>query len=114
MIMMKKSLMSTLREGVIRWRLEPESDGADIGILNTIVQEATPTRTTDYTVPFRAFGGIGAQGLTLNAVDFEEAGAPLVQQLAAACYKSYSPVQVTRLPVETVFCAPPTSSSCAR
>src|SRR5262249_49801934 len=52
----------------------PGSDGADISILssppgapavNTLVQAATPIRTTDYTVPFGAFGGLGAQGFVL-------------------------------------------------
>ena len=39
----------------------PGSDGADIGIAGTLAQAAVPTRTTDYTLPFGAFGGLGAQ-----------------------------------------------------
>jgi len=45
----------------------PGSDGADISIAGTLVQAAVPTRTTDYTLPFGAFGGLGAQGFSLNA-----------------------------------------------
>ena len=44
----------------------PGGDGADISINSTVVQPAQPTRVTDYTVPFGAFGGIGAQGFSLS------------------------------------------------
>ena len=37
----------------------PGADGADIAINSVVVQPATPTRVTDYTVPFGAFGGVG-------------------------------------------------------
>jgi len=90
----------------------PGSDGADIRIANTLVQAATPTRITDYSVPFGAFGGLGAQGFTLAAVDFENAPQPLVEQLAAAGRSSYSPVRVTVNPIQTLFCAPTTGSTC--
>ena len=53
----------------------PGSDGADISISGTLVQAAVPTRTTDYTVPFGAFGGLGAQGFTLSRTDFARADA---------------------------------------
>jgi hypothetical protein len=88
----------------------PGSDGADISIsntppgtppVNTLVQAATPTRTTDYTVPFGAFGGLGAQGFSLTSTSFVAA-----DQLAAAGHLSHSPVRVTSTPVETVFCDP--------
>jgi predicted AlkP superfamily pyrophosphatase or phosphodiesterase len=90
----------------------PGSDGADIRISNTLVQPATPTRTTDYTVPFGAFGGLGAQGFTLTAASFAPADAALVSELAAAGRNSFSPVQVTENPVETIFCAPATTGTC--
>src|SRR5262245_61868944 len=48
----------------------PGGDGADIRINNVIVQAAQPIRVTDYTVPFGAFGGLGAVGFTLTAGNF--------------------------------------------
>jgi hypothetical protein len=48
----------------------PGGDGADISINNTVVQPAQPIRVTDYTVPFGAFGGIGAQGFSLSRMNF--------------------------------------------
>ena len=99
----------------------PGSDGADISIsnsppgapvVNTLVQAATPIRTTDYTVPFGAFGGLGAQGFPLTAASFVAADATLTSQLLAAGHISHSPVRVTAGPLETVFCAPSTTSTC--
>jgi predicted AlkP superfamily pyrophosphatase or phosphodiesterase len=86
----------------------PGSDGADIRIAGTLVQAAEPTRTTDYTVPFGAFGGLGAQGFVLAAGSFVAADAALVAQLAAAGKASFSPVRVAV--VETVFCSPTTGN----
>jgi predicted AlkP superfamily pyrophosphatase or phosphodiesterase len=90
----------------------PGSDGADIRIAGALVQGAEPTRITDYTVPFGAFGGLGAQGFGLTAASFVEAGDELIQQLSRAGHPSHSPVRVTALPVETVFCAPDISATC--
>jgi predicted AlkP superfamily pyrophosphatase or phosphodiesterase len=90
----------------------PGSDGADIRIASTLVQAAVPARITDYSVPFGAFGGLGAQGFALTATDFEDAPQPLVEQLAAAGGSSYSPVRVTIDPIQTLFCAPMTGSNC--
>src|SRR5262249_51380212 len=100
----------------------PGSDGADISIsntppgitppVNTLVQAATPIRTTDYTVPFGAFGGLGAQGFELTAASFVAADPTLTGQLAAAGHVSQSPVRVTAAPVETVFCAPAVIATC--
>jgi len=45
----------------------PGADGADIRINNVVVQAAQPIRVTDYTVPFGAFGGLGAVGFSLTA-----------------------------------------------
>src|SRR5262245_56263237 len=87
----------------------PGSDGADISISNTLVQAATPIRTTDYTVPFGAFGGLGAQGFQLTAASFA-ADPAVAGQLAAAGHQSHSPVLVA--PVETVFCAPAVTATC--
>ncbi|MBV9991516.1 MAG: alkaline phosphatase family protein [Alphaproteobacteria bacterium] len=87
----------------------PGGDGADIRINGTIVQNAVPTRTVDYTVPFGAFGGIGAQGFEMTGASF--ASDPTVQsQLATAGHPSYSPVETAS--VETIFCAPDASNSC--
>lgn len=90
----------------------PGSDGADIRIAGTLVQPATPTRTNDYTLPFGAFGGLGAQGFTLVAADFGAASQALVDQLALAGYESKSLVQVSANPLETLYCSPITSSTC--
>ena len=100
----------------------PGSDGADISIsnsppgttppVNTLVQAATPTRITDYTVPFGAFGGLGAQGFALTSASFVAADETLTSQLLAAGHVSLSPVRVTAAPVETVFCAPVTTATC--
>ena len=90
----------------------PGSDGADISISGTLVQPATPTRITDYTVPFGAFGGLSARGFTLGAASFLLADEILVAQLAAAGHVSYSPAQVTASPVETIFCAPTSTATC--
>ena len=89
----------------------PGGDGADIRINNVVVQAAQPTRVTDYTVPFGAFGGLGAVGFTLNAGSF--AADPIVTaQLQAAGHFSYSPVLVTPTPIETFFCASTTAATC--
>src|SRR5499433_589333 len=77
----------------------PGSDGADISISNTLVQAAMPIRTTDYTVPFGAFGGLGAQGFQLTLASFVNADATLTSQLLAAGHVSHSPVLVTAAPV---------------
>jgi len=90
----------------------PGGDGADISIAGALVQGAVPTRTTDYSLPFGAFGGLGAQGFSLNAGSFVPADATLNRQLTAAGHASFSPVRVTSAPVETVFCAPATTATC--
>src|SRR5262245_1222730 len=88
----------------------PGGDGADIRINNVLTQAAVPTRTVDYTVPFGAFGGLGAQGFTLSAANFGP-DAAIESQLADAGHASFSPVQVTTVPFETVFCAPATTAT---
>ena len=87
----------------------PGADGADIRITGTLVQAAEPIRTVDYTVPFGAFGGLGAQGFSLTAANFIPALPALTAQIVAAGAVSPSPgspVLVTAGPFETVFCTP--------
>jgi hypothetical protein len=86
----------------------PGADGLDVRLSGTgnpgpVVQPAEPTRTVDFTVPFGAFGGLGAQGFERSSHDFEPGSQALLQQLAAAGRTSYSPVVTTN--VETVFCS---------
>jgi predicted AlkP superfamily pyrophosphatase or phosphodiesterase len=89
----------------------PGGDGADIRINGVVVQAAQPIRVTDYTVPFGAFGGVGAVGFPLNAGNF--AADPVVTaQLQAAGHFSFSPVLVTPTPIETFFCASTTAATC--
>lgn len=89
----------------------PGGDGADISINNTVVQPAQPTRITDYTVPFGAFGGMGAQGFSLSRGDF----APdpgVVAALQAAGRFSFSPVLATPAPIETFSCSSASTATC--
>src|SRR5262245_4507787 len=81
----------------------PGAEGSEIRIGGQLVEGAAG-RTTDYSVPFGAFGGLGAQGFERVAADFTAAPQALVDQLAAAGHPSYSPVVTTA--VETVFCSP--------
>ncbi|GLR90929.1 alkaline phosphatase family protein [Bradyrhizobium iriomotense] len=89
----------------------PGGDGADISINNTVVQPAQPIRVTNYTVPFGAFGGIGAQGFSLSKTDF--APDPTVATaLQAAGQFSFSPVLATSAPIETFSCASAAPATC--
>lgn len=81
----------------------PGGDGAEIRINNIPVQAPAPTRTVDYTVPFGAFGGVGAVGFTVTGANFTAAPAGLVDQIEAAGRRSYSPIQVTTAPIETIY-----------
>jgi hypothetical protein len=82
----------------------PGGDGVDVRVPGdpsaTIVQPAAE-RTVDFTVPFGAFGGLGAQGFTLAAADFSAAPATTTAQLAAAGRTSFSPVVEKTTPLET-------------
>ena len=89
----------------------PGGDGANISINNTVVQPAQPTRVTDYTVPFGAFGGIGAQGFSLSQGDFA-ADPAIATALQAAGHFSFSPVLVTSAPIETFSCASAPTATC--
>jgi hypothetical protein len=72
----------------------PGADGLDVrvpGVPNSPIVQPAAERTVDYTVPFGAFGGLGAQGFSLTAAAFGPAPAPTIQQLAAAGRASFSP-----------------------
>lgn len=89
----------------------PGGDGADISINGTVVQPAQPIRITDYTVPFGAFGGIGAQGFSLTSADFA-ADPAVATALQAAGRFSFSPVLATSAPIETFSCASAPTATC--
>ncbi|MET4206268.1 putative AlkP superfamily pyrophosphatase or phosphodiesterase [Bradyrhizobium sp. LA2.1] len=89
----------------------PGGDGADISINGTVVQPAQPIRITDYTVPFGAFGGIGAQGFSLTSADFA-ADPAVATALQAAGRFSFSPVLATSAPIETFSCASAPTVTC--
>src|SRR5262249_50230950 len=89
----------------------PAGDGADIRINNVVVPAAVPIRTTDYTVPFGAFGGVGAVGFPLTSANFAP-DAAVTAQLQAAGHHSFSPILVTG-PIETFFCSAATLAICS-
>ena len=89
----------------------PGGDGVDVRINNVIVQPANPTRVVNYTVPFGAFGGLGATGFTLTSADFSP-DAAVSAQLSAAGKTSFGTVLATTLPFETFFCASTTAGTC--
>jgi predicted AlkP superfamily pyrophosphatase or phosphodiesterase len=73
----------------------PGADGVDVkvpGLTNSPVIQSKDDRTVDYTVPFGAFAGVGAEGFTLSKADFSDAPTATVTQLAAAGKTTYSPV----------------------
>jgi Type I phosphodiesterase / nucleotide pyrophosphatase len=89
----------------------PGGDGATISINNTVVQPAEPIRVTDYTVPFGAFGGIGAQGFSLSRGNFASDPA-VITALQAAGHFSFSPVLATSAPIETFSCSSAPTATC--
>ena len=83
----------------------PGADGLDIRLppvspTSPIIQSGSQ-RITDYTVPFGAFGGVGAQGFSLTAADFSPAPTTTTDQLTAAGRTSFSPVLQKTSPLET-------------
>jgi len=90
----------------------PGADGVDVRVNSVVVQPAEPTRVTDYTVPFGAFGGLGAVGFTLTGDNFKPAGKALQDQLTAAGKTWFSPVRVTA-PFETVYCGATAPTTCS-
>jgi predicted AlkP superfamily pyrophosphatase or phosphodiesterase len=89
----------------------PGGDGADISLNNTVVQPAQPTRVVDYTVPFGAFGGLGAQGFTLSRASFA-ADPAVVAALQSAGHSSFSPILATSAPIETFSCSSAQTATC--
>ena len=83
----------------------PGADGLDIrlppGSQNDPIIQSSSRRITDYTVPFGAFGGVGAQGFSLTAADFGPAPTTTTDQLTAAGRTSFSPVLQKTSPLET-------------
>ena len=88
------------------------ADGEDIRIAGTSVQSPIPMRTAAYSVPFGAFGGIRARGFVLGTSDFIAGDPRLAGQLEASGHRTYSPLQITKQPIETVFCAPASAGAC--
>ena len=84
----------------------PGADGVDVRLpglpaTSPIVQSAA-RRIVDYTVPFGAFGGVGARGFTLNASSFAPAPATTVASLKAAGRVWYGEVRETQAPIESM------------
>lgn len=76
----------------------PGADGADItvpGLPNNPIVQSASKRTVDYTVPFGAFAGVGAQGFNLTNTDFAPADQKIIDQLQTAGKNSYSPILQT-------------------
>lgn len=76
----------------------PGADGADItvpGLPNNPIVQTASKRTVDYTVPFGAFAGVGAQGFNLTNTDFAPADQTIIDQLQTAGKNSYSPILQT-------------------
>jgi predicted AlkP superfamily pyrophosphatase or phosphodiesterase len=83
----------------------PGADGLDIrlppGSESDPILQSWSRRITDYTVPFGAFAGVGAQGFSLTADDFGPAPTTTTAQLTAAGRTSFSPVLQKTSPLET-------------
>ena len=74
----------------------PGCDGLDIrvpGLTSSPTIQPASLRTVDYTVPFGAFGSVGARGFDLTATDFGPAPQSTLDQLSTAGQVSFSPVQ---------------------
>ena len=83
----------------------PGADGLDIRLPPDLtpgpIIQSSSRRITDYTVPFGAFGGVGAQGFSLTAADFSPAPMTTTDQLTAAGRTSFSPILQKTSPLET-------------
>lgn len=90
----------------------PGADGATISVNNTPVQNPTPTRVVDYTVPFGAFGGLSAAGFSLDGAAFATNTA-IGQALADAGHPSFSPVKATPDAIETFKCSSAPTATCS-
>ena len=82
----------------------PGADGLDItvpGLTPSPIVQPASERTVDYTIPFGAFAGVGAQGFSLTQDDFSLAPDTTTAQLAAAGQGSFSPVLQKTTELET-------------
>jgi predicted AlkP superfamily pyrophosphatase or phosphodiesterase len=82
----------------------PGCDGLDIrvpGLTSSPLIQPASLRTVDYTVPFGAFGGVGARGFELTGTDFGPAPQSTLEQLNATGRVSFSPVQQKTTALET-------------
>jgi len=82
----------------------PGGDGLDIripGLSGSPIIQSAAKRTVDYTVPFGAFGGIGAIGFSLGTTDFVPANPTTVAQLTAAGRVFYGEVKEKTTPLES-------------
>ncbi len=87
----------------------PGGDGVNVtlfGTPGTPVVQPSSVRTVNYTVPFGAFGGIGAEGYVKTSADFAIDDGTIAGQLAAAGKPSYSPVKITSASSTPIFCVP--------
>ncbi len=76
----------------------PGADGLDVtipGLPNSPIVQPASERTVDYTIPFGAFAGVGAQGFELTTTDFAAAPQTILDQFNAAGKVSYSPILET-------------------
>src|SRR5262249_33649189 len=86
----------------------PGGDGLDVrvpGLAGSPIIQSAAKRTVDYTVPFGAFGGVGARGFVLGQSSFGPATAETLARLAAAGKTSFSDVLQTSAPIETFTAA---------
>src|SRR5262245_20583930 len=86
----------------------PGGDGLDVrvpGVGGSPIIQSAAKRTVDYTVPFGAFGGVGARGFVLGQSSFGPATAETLARLAAAGKTSFSDVLQTSAPIETFTAA---------
>lgn len=90
----------------------PGADGATVFVNGAVAQQPDPTRVVDYTVPFGAFGGLGAMGYSLTAADFAP-DREVAMAIRASGHPSYSQVRVTKAPFETFTCASAAPSTCS-
>lgn len=76
----------------------PGADGANIfePTSGNLIQ-SSDVRTVDYTVPYGAFGGVGARGFNLTAENFSDAPEEIASQLTSAGQQFFSPVRVASL-----------------
>jgi hypothetical protein len=78
----------------------PGADGATIrlpGVDPAPVIQSNDVRTVDYTVPFGAFGGLGARGFSLDATDFTVDAGEAISDLTELGIQSFSDVRVAEL-----------------